>query len=73
MGRTEPVLNYTEDLKKQLVLDSMCWDGQGEPRIGILALETTEGVYQFMVTELAANELIQQLRDFIAENAERLP
>ncbi|MCK1322135.1 hypothetical protein IVA94_14790 [Bradyrhizobium sp. 156] len=73
MVRREPVLNPSDDLKEQIIMDTMCWDGEGDPRVGVLAIETMNGVYQFFISELGANELIQQLRDFISEDAERLP
>ena len=73
MVRKDPVLNHTEKLEEQIVMDSDVWDGEGEPRIGVMAIETQNGVHQFFVTEALANQLVQQLRDFIAENADRLP
>lgn len=66
-------VNATEDLKQQIVLDCEVYDGEGDPRVGIMVLHTLAGHYQFIVGEASANELIQQLRDFIAEDAEQLP
>jgi len=66
-------INRTEELEKQIVIETAVFDDEGEPRVGVLVLHTPAGHYQFLLIEQVANELIQQLRDFIAGDAERLP
>ena len=66
-------VNATEDLTQQIVTGLELYDGEGDPRIGVLALQTPAGHYQFMLSEPVANELIQTLRDFIAGDVDRLP
>lgn len=66
-------VNRTEDLTQQIVTGAEVWDGEGDPRVGVLVINTPAGHYQFMVAEPLANELIQLLRDFLAGDSERLP
>jgi hypothetical protein len=66
-------LNATKNLTQQIVTGLDLFDGEGDPRIGVLALHTPAGHYQFMLSEPVANELIQTLRDFIAGDVDRLP
>lgn len=66
-------LNATEDLKQQIVTSATVLDGEGDPRLGVLVLETPAGHYQFFVAEAVANVMVQALRDFIAGDSERLP
>lgn len=66
-------VNATENLTQQIVTGLELFDGEGDPRIAVLALNTPAGHYQFMLSEPIANDLIQALRDFIAGDIERLP
>lgn len=66
-------VNRTEDLKQQIVTGIDIFDTEGEPRVGVLVLDTPAGHYQFFVAEAVANDLIQLLRDFLAGDVDRLP
>jgi hypothetical protein len=66
-------VNRTEDLKQQIITDVDIFDTDGEPRVGVLVLDTPAGHYQFFVAEAVANEMIQTLRDFLAGDVDRLP
>lgn len=66
-------VNSTDDLKQQVVLETEVYDGEGDPRLGVFVVHTPAGHYQFLMTEAIANEMIQHLRDFLAEDSERLP
>jgi hypothetical protein len=61
------------DLKQFIVLDAKCYDAEGDPRIGLLVLDTPGGKHQLFVTHETADHIIQELRDFLAERSERLP
>lgn len=66
-------VNRTDDLKNLVVTSTDVLDAEGDPRLGVMVIHTPVGHYQFMVAEPMANELIQQLREFIAGDSERLP
>lgn len=66
-------VNATEDLKQQIITEVEVYDGEGDPRLGVLVLHTPAGHYQFLLAEPIANEAIQALRDFISGDVERLP
>lgn len=59
--------------KRMIVTGSRCFDAEGDPRLGFLVIDTMGGLHQLFVTEATAAELIQELRDFLAEEAERMP
>lgn len=66
-------VNRTEDLKQQIITGADVLDTEGDPRVGVLVLDTPAGHYQFFVSEPMANNLIQLLRDFLAGDSDRLP
>lgn len=63
------------DYTKLVVLDVKCFDARdsGDPPLGVLRLTLDDGATDFIVTEAMANHIIQELRDFLAEDAEKLP
>lgn len=61
------------DYKDMIVTDAKCYDAEGDPRVGILAIDTVGGMHQLIVSAETANLIIQELRDFISEESERLP
>jgi predicted small integral membrane protein len=65
----EPEIDY----KEMIVMDAKCYDAEGDPRIGLLAIETVGGLHQLFVSEATANLIIQELRAFLADEVERLP
>jgi hypothetical protein len=66
-------VNKTDDLRRQIVMETEVRDAEGDPRIGVMVIHTPAGHYQFLIAEPTANDIIQQLRDFIAGDSERLP
>lgn len=66
-------LNATEDLKQQIVMNVAMLDTEGDPHVGVMVLETPYGHYQFFVSDVMANNMVQVLRDFIAGDVEMLP
>jgi hypothetical protein len=63
------------DYKELIVFEAKCYDarGTGDPPLGVLRLTFLSSVMDVFVTEPVANEIIQTLRDFLAEDAEKLP
>lgn len=66
-------VNRTDDLTQQIITAVDVYDAEGDPRVSVMALHTPAGHYQFILAEPIANEIIQQLRDFIAGDSDRLP
>jgi hypothetical protein len=63
----------TGDFRDIVVVETVVYDAQGEPRIGVMALTTPVGHYEFMLVEPIAKDLIKQLQAFMKKKAERLP
>lgn len=62
-----------DQYKDMIVTDAQCFDAEGDPRLGILRIEAVGGFHELIITEDMANALIQELRDFLSLDSDRLP
>lgn len=60
-----PPLNMRDDLGDMTAIASGCMFLQDKPLIGTFTVVTSIGHYDFIINEEIANEMVQELREFL--------
>ncbi|MGY3607655.1 MULTISPECIES: hypothetical protein [unclassified Bradyrhizobium] len=65
-------LNHSDDFQEMMMQDSNVMSISEDPLVGSLTILTTKGHYDFLINQELANELIQNLREFLRGESENL-
>ena len=69
---SNPSLNFSEDLEDLKVIGSGVVAVDDDAAVGILTLQTRVGKYDFLIDQVVANIVVQQLREYIRGESEKL-
>jgi hypothetical protein len=69
---SNPSLNFSEDLEDLKVIGSRVVAVDDDAAIGILTLQTRVGKYDFLIDQVVANIVVQQLRQYIRGDSHKL-
>jgi hypothetical protein len=69
---SNPSLNFSEDLEDLKVIGSRVVAVDDDAAVGILTLQTQVGKYDFLIDQVVANIVVQQLREYIRGESEKL-
>ena len=68
-----PPVNFSEDLDDLKVRASGVMAVDDDPTVGLLTILTQVGHYDFLINQEIANMMVQQLREFISGDSDKLP
>jgi hypothetical protein len=69
---SNPPVNFNGDLDDLKVHFTGVLAVDGDSRVGILTVATQIGHYDFLINQELANEMVQQLREFISGDCEQI-
>lgn len=72
-GNSDPPLNYSDKLDDFKIHSSGLMAVDEDSEIGLLTIVTTAGYCDFLIDQKLANQIVQQLRQFIRGDSKRLP
>jgi hypothetical protein len=68
-----PPRNYSRNIEDLKVCGSVVVAVDDDSSVGILTMVTRVGQYDFLINQELANQILQQLREYVRGDSEKLP